>query len=158
MCDHCGCRQGAIEVLMNEHDRISELGSRIRGHLTAGDEPAARDRFATLRAVLERHVAWEERGLFARMTAQGDFADHVAELERDHAWLQAAIDAAESSPTGWGPAITEILDRLAHHIYRENFGLFPAAVTVLRLDDWAVIEASAPQVCPDPPSPACVRT
>lgn len=147
MCDHCGCRQGAIGRLMDQHDRISELAGQVRQQLAAGDEPAARATFATLRGILDRHVAWEERGLFARMTAQGEFADHVADLEADHGWLNQAITAADLSPTGWGGAVTGILDRLAEHIYREDYGLFPAAVSVLDAADWAAIDAVAPGSC-----------
>lgn len=145
MCDHCGCRQGSIGRLMDQHDRITALGREVRDALGAGDQLRARSVFADLMAVLEPHNAWEERGLFARMSAQGDFAAHVGDLEAEHADLHAAIRDAGLDPIGWGRSVTAALDRLDAHIYRENFGLFPGAIAVLDAEDWDAIAEAAPQ-------------
>jgi hypothetical protein len=144
MCDHCGCRQGSIGRLMDQHEQITAYGAQVRHGVSVGDEPAARAAFALLLAVLEPHNAWEERGLFARMAAQGDFADHVSDLVAEHEQLHTAIADAETAPEGWGAAIVELLDRLDAHIYRENFGLFPGAIAVLDADDWDAIIAAEP--------------
>ena len=84
VCDHCGCRQGSIAELMDQHDRISELGSEVRIELARGDEPAARDQMLALLTILRPHMAWEEKGLFVRITAQGEFADHIASRSRQN--------------------------------------------------------------------------
>jgi iron-sulfur cluster repair protein YtfE (RIC family) len=144
VCDHCGCRQGSIAELMDQHDRISELGSKVRIELDLGDVRAAREQMLALLRILRPHMAWEERGLFVRVTAQGDFADHVADLEAEHEGLFAALDAARDDPRGWGPPILEVLDELDSHMYRENFGLFPGAISVLDSDDWDAIAAARP--------------
>lgn len=40
--------------------------------------------------------------------------------------------------------MTGVLDRLAEHIYREDYGLFPAAVSVLDAEDRTAIDAVGP--------------
>jgi hypothetical protein len=144
VCDHCGCRQGSIAELMDQHDRISELGSEVRIELARGDEPAARDQMLALLTILRPHMAWEEKGLFVRITAQGEFADHIADLEAEHEGVFAALGAAAHDPRGWGPSIIEVLDELDAHMYRENFGLFPGAISVLDADDWDAIAEARP--------------
>lgn len=129
---------------MNQHDRLTEIASDVRTALTAGDDVAARRALDDLLRLLEPHSTWEERGLFARMQAQGDFGDHVDVLEGEHVALYAEIDAAEEDERGWGAAVTDALDALDRHIYRENFGLFPGAIAVLDADDWEAIEAARP--------------
>jgi hemerythrin-like domain-containing protein len=144
VCDHCGCRQGSIAELMDQHDRIAELGAEVRLTLASDDEYAARAQLGILLTILRPHVSWEERGLFARVIAQGDFADHVADLEAEHEGLFAAIEAAERDRRGWAPAIIEVLDELDAHMYKENFGLFPGAISVLDAEDWEAIADARP--------------
>lgn len=131
---------------MDQHERIGNLGGDVRRALAAGDESGARTLLDQLLEILEPHVQWEEVGLFARMTEQGDFAEHVESLESEHLALWDGLDAAEDDPRGWAAAVTEQLDDLDRHIYRENFGLFPGAIAVLDADDWDAINAVAPSV------------
>lgn len=147
MCDHCGCRQGAIGQLMDQHDRISGIAVEVRQAVRDDDEPAARAALDRLLTILEPHVTWEEAGLFPALTAQGEFADHVGELESEHAGLYAALAAADDDARGWGTCVVEMLDELDRHIYRENFGLFPGAISVLDADDWDAIDAARPRHC-----------
>jgi iron-sulfur cluster repair protein YtfE (RIC family) len=144
VCDHCGCRQGSIAELMDQHDRISELGADVRILIARDDERTAQARMADLLTILRPHMTWEEKGLFPRITAQGDFADHVADLEAEHEGLFAALDAAGKDPRGWGAAISDVLNELDSHMYRENFGLFPGAIAVLDADDWDAIAEVRP--------------
>lgn len=142
MCDHCGCRQGAIGELMDQHEQITAVGAQVRHAIAGGDEPAAREALDELVGLLEPHVVWEEAGLFARMRAQGDFADHVASLEDEHVALYAALDSADEADGGWAAAVVTLLDDLDRHIYRENFGLFPGAIAVLDAEDWDAVDAA----------------
>ena len=105
---------------------------------------AVRDDLLT---ILRPHVQWEEAGLFARMSAQGDFADHVAALEAEHASLHAQVAMADAADRDWAPVVVELLADLDEHMYRENFGLFPGAIAVLDADDWEAIEAARPAAC-----------
>jgi hemerythrin-like domain-containing protein len=146
MCDHCGCRQGSIQELMDQHEVISAIGHDIRRCLKDCDEWGARTRLDDLVAILRPHVEWEEAGLFARMSAQGDFVEHVTALEAEHASLYAQVDAV-STAVEWESVLLEMLTELDEHIYRENFGLFPGAISVLDADDWEAIEAARPAAC-----------
>lgn len=129
---------------MDQHEQIGNIGATVRRAIVAGDESTARVLLDELLEILEPHVAWEEVGLFARMTAQGDFPEHVESLEAEHLALWTALDAAAEHPHGWGAAVSQALDDLDEHIYRENFGLFPGAIAVLDAADWAAINACRP--------------
>jgi hemerythrin-like domain-containing protein len=144
MCDHCGCRQGSIQKLMDEHEVLAAIGDDIRRCLNSGDEWGAHARLDEMLTLLRPHVQWEENGLFARMVAQGDFADHIVALEAEHASLSAQVDVAEADDSRWADVVLEMLAELDEHIYRENFGLFPGAISVLDADDWDAIEAAHP--------------
>jgi hemerythrin-like domain-containing protein len=144
MCDHCSCRQGAIGELMDQHERIGTLGSDVRAAVAADQEGLARANLDRLLAILEPHVVWEESGLFPAVCRHGEFVEHVEGLEAEHASLYAALAAADDDDRGWGVAVAEVLDELDRHIYRENLGLFPAAISVLDAEDWDAIDATRP--------------
>jgi len=147
MCDHCGCRQGTIQELMDQHEAIAALGEDIRRCLKDGDQWGAHTRLDDLLTILRPHVAWEEAGLFTRMSSQGDFAEHVTSLEAEHASLYAQLDAMADPATEWASAVLTMLAELDEHMYRENFGLFPGAISVLEAEDWDAIEAARPAEC-----------
>jgi len=147
MCDHCGCRQGSIKELMDQHEVIAAIGDDLRRCLVAGDEWGARTRLDDLLTILRPHVQWEEAGLFARMSARGDFAGHVEALEAEHASLYAQAEMADAADSDWSAVVLEMLTDLDEHIYRENFGLFPGAISVLDGNDWDAIEAARPAAC-----------
>ena len=147
MCDHCGCRQGSIQELMDQHDAIAAIGEDIRRCIKDGDEWGAHTRLDDLLTILRPHLAWEERGLFERMTSQGDFAEHITSLEAEHASLFAQLDTMAEPETEWAPAVLTMLAELDEHMYRENFGVFPGAISVLDADDWDAIETARPDDC-----------
>jgi hypothetical protein len=145
VCAHCGSRQGAIAELMDQHDAITELCAEVRLLIAQGDEFGARAQMDSLMGVLLPHVAWEEEGLFARIIAQGDFAEEVADLEAEHAKLYVLLADADTDRRGWAAPILDVLEDLDAHVYRENFGLFPAAIAVLDAADWKAIVAARPR-------------
>ena len=147
MCDHCGCRQGSIQELMDQHESITAISDVIRRCIKDGDQWGAHTRLDDLLTILRPHVQWEEAGLFTRMAAQGDFSEHVAALEAEHASLYAQVEAADTAGSDWAAVVLEMLTDLDEHIYRENFGLFPGAISVLEADDWDAIEAARPTEC-----------
>jgi len=129
---------------MDQHERISALAGEVRAAVAADQEDVARANLDRLLAILEPHVVWEESGLFQAVHRQGDFAAHVEDLEAEHTGLYAALAAADDDDRGWGAAVTAMLDELDRHIYRENFGLFPGAISVLNAEDWDAIDAAKP--------------
>lgn len=158
MCDHCGCRNlTPVARLMDEHDRLRELSGHIRRHIRGGEDAAAREHFDELLVILGPHVAKEEGVLFPMLRRSEDLADHVIVLEGEHAGLYDAVDDLDDVPAPaaerWRDGVLRILHELDEHIYKEDFGLFPAAIATLDGDDWDAMdrwedEHSAPRALP----------
>jgi iron-sulfur cluster repair protein YtfE (RIC family) len=158
MCDHCGCRNlTPVARLMDEHDRLRELSGHIRRHIRGGEDAAAREHFDELLVILGPHVAKEEGVLFPMLRRSEDLADHVIVLEGEHAGLYDAVDDLDDVPAPaaerWRDGVLRILHELDEHIYKEDFGLFPAAIATLDGEDWDAMdrwedEHSAPRALP----------
>ena len=147
MCDHCGCRVlTPVARLMDEHDRLRGLSNHIRRQLGAGDCDAARNCFDELLVVLGPHVAREEGSLFPMLRRDEDLTEHVNVLETEHAGLYDGVDELDetaSSADGarlWRDGVLRLLHDLDEHIYKEDFGLFPAALATLDGDDWDAMD------------------
>ena len=142
MCDHCGCRDlTSVARLMDEHDRLRELSAHIRGHLAAGDAAAARAHFEELLVVLGPHVAKEEGVLFPMLRRSDELTDHVGVLEAEHAGLYDDVDELDDTVAqAWRDGIVRLLDDLSEHMYKEDFGLFPAALATLDGSDWDAMD------------------
>jgi len=142
MCDHCGCRALApVGRLMDEHDRLRELTAHVRGHLAAGDDGAAREHLAEILVLLGPHVAKEEGVLFPMLAASDELAEHVGVLEAEHADLYDAVDDLDGLPLpAWRDAVRRLLHDLGEHMFKEDFGLFPAALATLDGADWDAMD------------------
>lgn len=82
MCDHCGCRAfPPIAELTADHETILRLAWSLAEAARAGrhpDDTVRRD----LLALLDRHVAKEETGLYPTLIATGAVSvDEVSDLE-----------------------------------------------------------------------------
>lgn len=143
MCDHCGCRDlTTVGRLMDEHDRLRELGDHVRRHLDGGDLGAAREHFRELLVVLGPHVAKEEGALFPRLAVEPELTEHVTVLEGEHASLYDAVDDLDDATAqAWRDGVLAVLADLDAHIYKEDFGLFPAALATLAGDDWDAVDS-----------------
>nr|WP_269801752.1 hemerythrin domain-containing protein [Blastococcus atacamensis] len=148
MCDHCGCRDlTPVRRLMDEHDRLRELSDVVRRALAADDLPRAQTGFRMLLEVLGPHVAKEEKALFPRLAEVAELADHVAVLEGEHADLFDAVDRLDDLAGGsgfaeqWADGVQRALHELDEHMFKEDFGLFPAALATLDGADWDAIDA-----------------
>jgi iron-sulfur cluster repair protein YtfE (RIC family) len=142
MCDHCGCRDlTPVAALMGEHDRLRDISEHIRRHLMAGDESAARAHLEELLVVLGPHVAKEEGSLFPMLRRSGELADHVGVLEAEHAGLYDDVDDLDDlAARAWHEAVLRLLHDLSEHMYKEDFGLFPAALATLDGADWDAMD------------------
>lgn len=141
MCDHCGCRDlTPVARLMDEHDRLRELSEHIRRHLAAGEDAAARGHFVELLVVLGPHVATEERSLFPMLRESEDLTEHVDVLESEHAGLYDDVDDLDDAAVGsWRVGVLRLLHDLSEHMYKEDFGLFPAALATLDGAQWDAV-------------------
>jgi hemerythrin-like domain-containing protein len=132
MCEHCGCRGvEPIADLMDEHLDLLELTGEVRRHLTQRGADAARRALVDLEQLLDDHVRREERGIFAAMKAQGDFADAVLDLEAEHDSFSRALSTLDANSPDFGHRVRHLLEELSTHIDKENLGIFPLAVVTL---------------------------
>ena len=142
MCDHCGCRVlTPVARLMDEHDKLRELSEHIRSHLAAGDEASARAHFRELLVVLAPHVAKEEGALFPMLRRSEELVDHVDVLEAEHAGLYDGVDELDDAASqAWRDGVIRLLHDLSEHMYKEDFGVFPAALATLDGSDWDAMD------------------
>jgi iron-sulfur cluster repair protein YtfE (RIC family) len=141
MCDHCGCRDlTPVAALMREHDRLRELSGSIRRHLTGNREAAARAEWVRLLVVLGPHVAKEEGFLFPVLSRDESLAAHVAVLQEEHAGLYDAVDDLDDAGAGWPRGVLVVLHALDEHMFKEDYGLFPAALVTLDGAEWDAMD------------------
>ena len=143
MCEHCGCRGNeAIAELMDEHFVLMDLADQVRRHLQREDRAGAVTTVEKLGGLLLRHVAREERGVFAALKDQGDFADAVEELEAEHLTFDIQLDELDPESPTFADEVRAMLDDLVTHIDKENLGVFPVAVVTLGARGWAIVDAA----------------
>lgn len=139
VCEYCGCDQNAfIRELMDQHDRITDLGDGVVRALRSGDVDRAQADLAEFTTLLKSHNDVEERGIFAAMTELGEFVELVDELSAEHVDLHARLDSYDGPPP-----IDELLNLLADlalHVEKENRGVFPFAYSAFSGAEWAVVE------------------
>jgi hemerythrin-like domain-containing protein len=140
MCEYCGCQEvTAIGDLTREHDQVVNLIGEVR---SSGDRDAMAGLARRIATILGPHTEVEEHGLFPALAA--DFGDHIAALEAEHRRIEAVLgEAAAGTPDDptWPRRLMDALAVLREHILKEQDGVFPAALTSLRNEDWEAIDA-----------------
>ncbi len=147
MCEYCGCQAiAAIEQLTDEHDQML-------GHVRAAEQAVQRaDRAGAVRAcqqlqvLLVPHTRTEEQGLFPPMAAE--FGEQLQQLEDEHADIEQVVSAMiEGTIAGscWTAELQRAMSVLRGHIRKEQDGVFPAALTILRAADWARLDEARGQ-------------
>jgi hemerythrin-like domain-containing protein len=143
VCEYCGCQAvPTIDELTREHEVVLVLLGEIRAAGARADVPLLAGLARQVAAVLGPHTRVEEDGLFPAMAA--DFGDHITGLRAEHRQVEAVLDeAADGVPAdpGWPARLPSALDTLREHIYREQDGLFPAALATLSTAEWETAEA-----------------
>ena len=156
MCEYCGCQALApIAELTGEHDLVLSLVCEARAARDKGDVSRMAELASQIAAVLGPHTQVEERGLFPALAA--DFPDQMAILQAEHQQIAAVLGEASPGPPedpAWPDRLTAALALLRTHIYKEQDGVFPAALATLRLADWEAMEDIRTQVGSLLPSPA----
>ena len=148
MCEYCGCQAiSAIAQLTREHDAV--LGHvRTAGHAArSGDDAAASAACVVLLELLGPHTAVEEQALFPAMARE--HPEHVTVLRAEHATVDRVLREVAgngSAVQGWQARLVRALDVLRAHVFKEQDGLFPAAVSTLSADDWDAVDAVRLQV------------
>lgn len=139
MCDHCGCRAyPPIAELTAEHEAILALAGPL-AQATRRHRPidtAGRDRLV---ALLRRHVAKEETGLYPLLIAQtGDEPDAFDHLDAEHAELFEVIEAGAFNHLA--------LYALQRHIEEEEEVLFSSALFNFDGNTWDDLDAAHREV------------
>lgn len=149
MCDHCGCQDfPLIAEFTEQHRRIQEASGLLRHAIGRGDHEEARRRLEALTALLKPHVAAEEQGLFVELRAEESIRVTVEQLCEEHARLEAELRGPSGEVPDW-TRVSAALDLLAEHIYKEEYGVFPAAVVLLPTPVWDRITPSHAHVPTD---------
>lgn len=147
MCEYCGCQSlRSIGQLTAEHDAVRALLREATEAASAGDLPRAQLVVREVEAILRPHTIVEESGLFPAMAR--DFADHVARLEAEHVQVAAgfaAVTANEPAPD-WPHRLEVSARLLIEHIFREQDGLFPAALATLEPEEWDTVDNVRAQI------------
>jgi Hemerythrin HHE cation binding domain len=143
VCEYCGCQAlAAIDELTREHDVVVNLIGEVRVAHAAADTALMAALARQIAAILGPHTQVEEHGLFPALAA--DFPDHVSALQAEHGRIGAVLDEAgtgvPADPT-WPARLVDVLRMLREHILKEQDGVFPAALTTLRVHDWEAVEA-----------------
>jgi hemerythrin-like domain-containing protein len=140
LCEHCGCRGvEPLAELMDEHFVLLDVAGEVRRGLRAGDVSAAVDALARLEDLLDRHVGREERGVFAAMKEQGDFAYAIDDLEEEHLSFNQRLSNLAPAAASFADEVLALLDELREHIDKENLGVFPVAVVSLDGPGWETV-------------------
>ena len=143
MCEYCGCQTLAtIDELTREHDLVVNLIGEVRAAHAGADLVRMAELARQIAVVLGPHTEVEERGLFPALTA--DFPDHIAGLTAEHRRVEEVLgEASAGTPAdpAWPARLVEALALLRKHIFKEQDGVFPAALTSLGTADWEAAEA-----------------
>jgi hemerythrin-like domain-containing protein len=143
MCDYCGCQALAtIDELTREHELVINLMGQARAAHAGANTAQMAELARQIATVLSPHTEVEEQGLFPALT--GEFPDHAASLKAEHRHVEAALgEAAAGTPAdpAWPARFAQALALLREHIFKEQDGVFPAALATLGTADWEAAEA-----------------
>jgi hypothetical protein len=143
VCEYCGCQTlSTIDELTREHDVVIGLIGDVRAAAAEPDLPRMAGLARRIAAVLGPHTQVEEHGLFPALAAS--FPDHIATLEAEHRRFEAVLAEASAgvpADPAWQARLAEALRMLRAHIFKEQDGVFPAALASLKTADWEAAEA-----------------
>jgi hemerythrin-like domain-containing protein len=144
MCEYCGCQAlSPIDQLTREHELVLSLISDVRAARRSADMPRIASLAVRIAAVLGPHTQVEEQGLFPALAP--DFPGQMAVLAAEHRHIDAVLAEASAGPPedpAWPDRLTAMLEVLREHIFKEQDGVFPAALASLHASDWEAIEAA----------------
>ena len=124
--------------LHEEHLATLALWNKLEASLATGkpDPALMRSAATALAGEIERHFAFEEAQLFARLTAGGE-GDMVELLAEEHVVIRSAalkfIALVKADPVDpkIRPVALELAERLASHVEKEEMSMLPALEDLL---------------------------
>ncbi len=149
MCNYCGCRDTpAIAALTADHEQLLELRGQLKSAVHASSPLRAARSLRELCAVLARHDAAEEAGLYPMLALVDGYSAAVEKMYDEHDDVDLVLSAARTVLDRDGPsavdwaAVCRALDALGRHIDAEEHGLFPAAAVSLDAAAWQRIDTA----------------
>ena len=149
MCEYCGCQAlESINALTREHEQVLALIRDVRDARLAGDVGKQAELACRIAGILRPHTLVEDQGLFPGLAP--DFPGQIAQLEAEHRLIEAPLDEAAraagdgaipADPT-WPGRLAEALALLREHVFKEQDGVFPAALATLSTTDWEKVDAA----------------
>lgn len=159
MCEYCGCQDvESIGELIREHDAIIGLIRQVREHIAAGRLDQVASACWQISLVLRPHTIVEEEALFPAMATE--FPDHMQMLLGEHRRIEEVLRqvcAADAITSDITARLNEVLHLLREHIFKEQDGVFPAAMTTLNPEDWDRMDAVRARVGNGPAERARTR-
>ena len=144
MCEYCGCQAlSAIDELTREHELVLSLISDMQAAHRSADMTRMADLALEIAAVLGPHTQVEEQGLFPALAS--DFPDQIAALAAEHHSVGVVLAEGAAGPPDdptWPARLTAALALLREHIFKEQDGVFPAALAWLSASEWEAVEAA----------------
>jgi hemerythrin-like domain-containing protein len=125
---------------MDEHTALVDQGYGVRQALGNDDPLVAMTLLTPLISHLQRHVQREEDGILQALRDSGEFLDEVDALETEHDDFEKAIVALDPDARDFQAAVSGLLDDLASHIDREDYGIFPVSVVTLGAAGWTTVD------------------
>jgi hemerythrin-like domain-containing protein len=141
---------------MDEHTAIVDESYVVRHSLQSGDRAEAMTLLTGLATRLEHHIRREEDGIFRALRDSGEFLDEVDALKGEHNEFEKSIAALDPEARDFPAAVSTLLDDLAAHIDREDYGIFPVSVVTLGAAGWTIVDqahATTPSFLLDPTPP-----
>lgn len=153
MCEYCGCQNlEVIADLTAEHEALRDLGRELTGAVAADDRHAAARCAGLMLDVLAPHTKVEEGGLFPAMAAE--FPEIIGDLTDDHFRIEADLrQIADGHTHNWASLAEAVVAELFEHILKEQDGVFPASLSVLRPDEWEQVAAVRAKIVEGLPNP-----
>jgi hemerythrin-like domain-containing protein len=145
---------------MDEHTALVDQAYGVRQALGNDDPLVAMTLLTPLISHLQRHVQREEDGIFRALRDSGEFLDEVDALEAEHDDFERAIAALDPEARDFQAAVSALLDDVASHIDREDYGIFPVSVVTLGAAGWSIVDRAhsmTPSFLLDPTTPRSLR-
>ena len=142
-----------IGRLSTEHVAIVNATGTLRRAALRGDGEATATAVQELAALLDPHTTGEERGLFAELLVDPEFAAHVEALCVEHRQIDAHLARVSDGDLSDVDGLENLLRR---HIDKEENGIFPAAAVALDGAAWDRIQMRIVNL-DTPPQPVGTR-
>jgi iron-sulfur cluster repair protein YtfE (RIC family) len=125
-----------IRDYIAEHERATNLAGDAVRAMDRGELAKAASLLDAMAAELRSHWQGEENGLFAVMSRDELFAEHIGPLVNEHRELEALLGALDLTDPSDQVRVRTAVFELHEHIAKEEDGLFPASLIALTGDEW----------------------